>query len=156
MPVIDATASYALRSLTCALLLLARPLIATAHHSHAEFAEDTRVIEGELVSVAWRNPHPAMTLRVANGSEEALWRIQVLGNVNGLRRDGVTGEGFEVGRRVRVTGHPSDRREGVLLAVSARFEDGTRTTAHPRATRWKSWNVSHSAPMAEASIGSRR
>ena len=116
--------------LACALLF-GCPFAATAHHSHAEFSEDTQVIEGELVSVAWRNPHPAMTLRVINGNEEELWRIQVLGNVNGLRRDGVTGEGFEAGKRVRITGHRSDRREGILLAISARFEDGTNTVLGP-------------------------
>ena len=119
------------RRLIGALLLLVCPLTAPAHHSHAEFAEDTRVIAGELASIAWRNPHPAMTLRVAGAHEDELWRIQVLGNVNGLARDGVTGARFEVGQRLRITGHPSDRRERVFLAVSARFEDGTATALGP-------------------------
>ena len=114
-----------------ALMLLGYPLIAPAHHSHAEFSDETREIEGELLSVAWRNPHPAMTLNVTAGGREELWRIQVLGNVNGLSRNGVTGERFKVGERVRITGYLSDRREGLLLATLTRFEDGTAALLAP-------------------------
>ena len=62
----------------------------SAHHSHAEFASELQVVEGELLSIAWRNPHPAMTLRVSSRGEDQTLQIQVLGNINGLRRDGVT------------------------------------------------------------------
>lgn len=114
-----------------ALMLLGYSLMAPAHHSHAEFSDETREIEGELVSVVWRNPHPAMTLSVTASGREELWRIQVLGNVNGLSRNGVTGERFKVGEHVRITGYLSDRREGLLLATLTRFEDGTAALLAP-------------------------
>lgn len=113
------------------LLAFGVPLLAPAHHSHAEFDDETRQIEGELVAVTWRNPHPAMTVRVTANGREQLWQIQVLGNVNGLNRDGVTGERFVVGEQVRITGHVSSRREAVLLATHARLADGTQTVLGP-------------------------
>jgi len=117
--------------LLVALLLLGFPMDAPTHHSHAEFSDETREIEGELLSVTWRNPHPAMTLSVTTGGREESWQIQVLGNVNGLHRDGVTGERFVVGERMRITGYVSDRRDGVLLATLARFENGAATVLGP-------------------------
>jgi hypothetical protein len=70
-----------------ALTLLLLPLVATAHHSHGEFSGDAIKIEGELTSVIWRNPHPAITMKATDTEgHEQLWRIQILGNVNGLNR----------------------------------------------------------------------
>ncbi len=104
---------------------------AASHHSHAEFSSELQVIEGELLSVAWRNPHPAMTLRVSNDGTEESWQVQVLGNINGLRRDGVTGEIFTVGERVSITGQPSRRRAGLLLATHVEFADGSEALLGP-------------------------
>lgn len=102
-----------------------------AHHSHAEFASELQVVEGELLSIAWRNPHPAMTLSVSSGREDQTLQIQVLGNINGLRRDGVTGDLFTVGERVRITGQPSRRRAGLLLATHVVFGDGSEALLGP-------------------------
>jgi len=113
----------------CALSLWATPLL--AHHSHAEFSNELQFIEGELLSIAWANPHPAMTLRVSNNGEEETWQVQVLGNINGLRRDGVTGDIFSVGERIIVTGQPSRRRAGLLLATHVRFADGSEAVLGP-------------------------
>lgn len=110
---------------------MAWALSAGAHHSHAEFSSESRAVEGELVSIAWRNPHPAMTLRALNGGVEETWQIQVLGNINGLRRDGVTGEIFTIGERVSVTGQPSRRRERLLLATHVVFADGSTALLGP-------------------------
>ena len=102
-----------------------------AHHSHAEFSNEPRVLTGELLSIAWRNPHPAMTLRVSNDGADAIWQVQVLGNVNGLRRDGVTGEIFSVGERISITGQPSRRRAALLLATRVVFADGREALLGP-------------------------
>ncbi len=104
---------------------------APAHHSHAEFSSERQVVTGELLSVAWRNPHPAMTLRVSNDGANTIWQVQVLGNVNGLRRDGVTGEIFSVGERISITGQPSRRRAGLLLATRVVFADGREALLGP-------------------------
>lgn len=102
-----------------------------AHHSHAEFSSELTVVEGELLSIAWRNPHPAMTLRVSSNGADETWQVQVLGNINGLRRDGVTGDIFTVGERVTITGQPSRRRAGLLLATHVSFADGSQALLGP-------------------------
>ena len=46
-------------SLAAVLLALSAAAPAWAHHSRAEFADETSEIRGELVNVIWRNPHVA-------------------------------------------------------------------------------------------------
>ncbi len=122
----------AMRLRAAALGLLVMPSAAAAYHSHGEFSGETHESEGELASVVWRNPHPAFTLRLVNGDGQAeIWRVQVQGNVNGLRRDGVSGDRFLVGGRVRIAGHLSTRRPTLLLATRARLADGTEIILGP-------------------------
>jgi hypothetical protein len=101
---------------------------ACAHHSHAEFSDEVQIVEGELLAVAWRNPHPSMTLEAADGE---VWSVQVLGNINGLRRNGITGEIFTLGERVSITGQASMRRPGLLLGTRVRFDDGSVAVIGP-------------------------
>lgn len=72
-----------------------------------------------------------MTLSVFSGDVDETWQVQVLGNINGLRRDGVTGDMFTVGERIRVTGQPSRRRPGLLLATHVVFADGGQASLGP-------------------------
>lgn len=111
------------------LLALAPP--ASAHHSHAEFVGEPQPIEGQLTQVTWNNPHPAMTMRIENSGEEQTLRVQVLGNVNGMRRDGVTGDEFYPGQQVTLLAQYSERRSGLILATAAILEDGTRLALGP-------------------------
>jgi hypothetical protein len=106
-------------------------LSASAHHSHAEFSSELLTVEGELISIAWRNPHPAMVLQVSSQGTDATWHVQVLGNINGLRRTGVTGEIFTVGEQIRITGQVSRRRADLLLATLARLADGSEAVLGP-------------------------
>ena len=39
------------------------PIAAAAHHSRAEFSDRELELEGELIEVAWRNPHPLFNIR---------------------------------------------------------------------------------------------
>ncbi len=53
------------------LLTLAVPIYASAHHSRAGYdMNGVQEIEGELVSIIWRNPHIGFTVRVATEGEE--------------------------------------------------------------------------------------
>lgn len=106
-------------------------LAASAHHSHAEFASESLIIAGELVSIAWRNPHPAMIVRVSHADGDENWHVQVLGNINGLQRNGVTSEIFTVGERLSITGLASLRRPGLMLATHVRFSDGSVAVLGP-------------------------
>ncbi len=49
-------------------------MAATAHHSRMEFSRsEIREIEGEVVSVFWRNPHVHVRVRAEDG---ALWDLE--------------------------------------------------------------------------------
>ncbi len=89
---------------------------ALAHHSRAEFAEQIEVLDGELVSFNWSNPHPTFELSVTteDGLDEA-WEVQGFGSMYTLRRGGVTADYFSPGDRVRVAGSRSTRRDRVFL-----------------------------------------
>ena len=52
---------HGLAAATGALVL---PTVASGHHSRAEFAEEILDVPAEIVEVAWRNPHPAIMVRV--------------------------------------------------------------------------------------------
>ena len=61
------------------LPLLALPAAALAHHSSPAVYDLERTVEvtGELVDVAWRNPHVKLTLRVPDANGEAtLWTLE--------------------------------------------------------------------------------
>ena len=52
------------------LILMALPITSLAHHSRAEFSvgSQAQYLDGELVEIFWRNPHPRFTLRSVNDS----------------------------------------------------------------------------------------
>ena len=113
-----------------AVSLLA-PISLQAHHSHAEFVGEPQPIVGQLTQVTWNNPHPAMIMTVDNAGQQQTLRVQVLGNVNGMRRDGVTGDEFYPGQEVTLLAQYSERRGGLILATAAILEDGTRLALGP-------------------------
>jgi|SaaInlV_100m_DNA_5_1039725.scaffolds.fasta_scaffold32122_1 hypothetical protein len=107
------------------------PTPALAHHSHAEFVGEPQLIAGEITQVTWNNPHPAMVMKADISGQERILRVQVLGNVNGLRRDGVTGNEFYSGQPIKLTAQFSERRDGLILATAAELVDGTKLALGP-------------------------
>ncbi len=116
-----------IRNITFAatILLALQASGALAHHSRAEFSEEIQVIEGQLVSVKWANPHPTFELTVTNadGSEEA-WEVQGFGSLYTLSRGGVSEDYFTPGEQVRVAGQLSTRRDRVFLGNNMLLESG--------------------------------
>ena len=51
---------------TAALLILVFPVLASAHHSRAEYSDDVIELTGELVDVFWRNPHAGLNVTLIN------------------------------------------------------------------------------------------
>ena len=91
-----------MRYQTFTLSLLVLPTMGSAHHSQAEFASEVQEIEAEIVEIAWRNPHPVLTVSVANdaGGPE-LWEVESWSSANSLARKGVVADVFEIGQTVR-------------------------------------------------------
>ena len=73
-----------------ALLILAFPVLVSAHHSRAEYSDDVIELTGELVDVFWRNPHAGLNITLINdqGVQED-WRIETFGSPNLFGRMGV-------------------------------------------------------------------
>ncbi len=121
-----------MRFITAILAILVLPAIASAHHSRAEFATEVLEIEGELISVAWRNPHPVITLKIVNDAgEEEIWNVEGWQSANSLMRKGLTADAFTVGDRVRAAVQVSNRRERLLLGTSISLGNGTQALLRP-------------------------
>ncbi len=121
-----------MRLSTTTLTLLVLPVLASAHHSRAEFSTEIKEIEGELVAVAWRNPHPVLTVKVVNDAgEDELWGIESWQSANSLLRKGVTSDAFTIGERVRAAVRASNRRANLLLGTSISLGDGTQAVLRP-------------------------
>ena len=99
---------------------------ALAHHSRAEFVGDVIELEGELLEVDWRNPHPRFVLRVSESPAD-VWEIQVYGSVASLGRAGIEVTSFPVGERITVAGLASSRRQNLLLGSHALLTSGLET-----------------------------
>jgi len=109
-----------------ALAALGAPLVGSGHHSRAEFTDTDLEIEGRLLEVQWRNPHPIFRLAVVNeAGQEEDWRLEAYGNALTLQRTGISGDMFEIGATVRVAGKISGRRDNVLLANHMLLPNGT-------------------------------
>ena len=94
-------------SIPLAVLLV--PLPALAHHSAAGFYDEDVFleIEGEIVTVLWRNPHVSYTIRTTDADgREAIWEIEGA-SVNRLSRRGLTADMMQVGAHVKIAGNPS-------------------------------------------------
>lgn len=102
------------------------PALVVAHHSRTQYAGDVREIQGELVSVAWANPHAAFGISVVNESGDSeIWYLESWGSPYVLSRMGVMKDDFVVGSHVRMAGRPSNIVANRLLLTNMLRDDGT-------------------------------
>lgn len=110
---------------------------AAAHHSVAEYDDDTTVeAVGTVVDVLWRNPHVRLTISTEDfDGETTVWELEGMG-VMRLDRAGVPRDLVGVGTTVRFAGNPSKRRDRHMYVTNVLVPDGQeillRTTAEPR------------------------
>jgi len=113
-----------MKVLFIALLLLVLSPIASAHHSRAEYVGGIE-IEGKLLNILWRNPHPGFTIEVEENGQIKTWTIEGWSSLNGFERAGITRDRFELGDTLKVFGRISERREARILATHVLLADGT-------------------------------
>ena len=107
----------------------------TAHHSvAATYRVDERVtIEGELVTLVYRNPHSFLHVMAPDRQQQPrLWAIET--SSGQLLREKLSAASLVPGDRVIVTGEPG-RDEGlwrIRLRTLVRPRDGWRWTEIPR------------------------
>ena len=109
-----------------------------SHHSRAEFSGEVRVIEGSILSVHWRNPHPRIVLKVLDDAgQQETWDIKAWGAANLLNRLGVTGDLLSVGDHVKVAGQVSSRREYYFQGINLLLPSGLELILQPNLMpRW--------------------
>ena len=124
------------RVLACAALL-ALPMLASAHHSNAEYDRDfVREIEGQLIEVAWRNPHVQFIVR-APGDDGRMhdWELET-STVYVLGRLGLDGSRFPESGTVRAAGWAS-RTRPAMRVTNMLLPDGTEVLlAGAPGNRW--------------------
>ena len=113
-----------MRTTSITLLLLALSLDLSAHHSRAEYVEAIE-IEGKLVDILWRNPHPGFTIEVEENGQVISWILEGWSSLNGFNRAGITRERFQLGDTIKVFGRISERRAGRILSTHILLADGT-------------------------------
>ena len=113
-----------MRLLPSALLITLFPLIASSHHSRAEYVEELE-LSGTLTDIRWRNPHPVFTLEVDSGGETTSWTVEGWSALQIFDRAGITQDRFRIGDALSVFGLVSERREGRILSTHMLLADGT-------------------------------
>ena len=107
------------------VFFLVIPVIASAHHSRAEYSGEPIEFEGSLVDILWRNPHPAFTVEVNENGQSQTWQVEGWSSLYTFDRAGITQDRFAQGDTVRVYGLASNRRPGRFLATHMLLADGT-------------------------------
>jgi hypothetical protein len=127
------------------------PMSAIAHHSTAEYDNDTVTeAEGTVVDVLWANPHVRLTISTDDfDGETELWELEGMGAMR-LDRAGIPRDLIDVGTKVRFAGNPSTRRSRHMYVTNVLMPEGQeillRTTAKPR---WSEQIVSIEHPAID-------
>ena len=123
-------------------ILAFAPLLALGHHSRAEY--DSTVVQelqGEVVSVSWRNPHVRLMLRAENADgTSTLWDLEAQ-DINSLGRRGLDGSLINVGDTVRVAGSASTLRANNMSVSNLLLPDGTEISI--RGNPQPRWSTEH-------------
>src|SRR5690606_27992460 len=97
----DVLPNRSMRFLLPLTLLLGVAPLASAHHSRAEYTEGAREIEGTLVRILWRNPHPGFTIETVEAGRTVTWEVEGWSSLYTFDRAGITRERFREGDTVR-------------------------------------------------------
>jgi len=119
-----------------AIVLLAGPSVAGAHHSVSAWFDTTATteIEGVVTEFRWQNPHVVFTMRVPGERGETLWQIETL-SISGISRWGITRDLVNVGDRLRVAGNPARRNATSVFVRNILLPTG-REIVLGGAARW--------------------
>lgn len=116
-------------TLVAVLVVSLLPTLVLAHHSSSEFTPARIELEGQLLQLSWRNPHPSLTFQSSNTEE--LWNIQLPGTIESLSAIGITANSFEVGQNVKIAGLVSNRIENYLQGTHVLFSSGNELMLKP-------------------------
>jgi hypothetical protein len=122
------------RALSFATLIVCfvlAPVRIDAHHSGSEYDRTTIEIQGELLEVAWQNPHVHFIVRAADPSGKTLtWDIEA-NSLSILRRTDATPENLKVGDRIKIAGARSRRAPNRMWAMNILPANGREIVTDP-------------------------
>ena len=107
---------------------------AEAHHGSALYydLENVVKIEGEVLTISWRNPHVMMSLRrTDDGAVNEVWEVES-SSANTLLRVGIEQDIVAVGDHVILTGALSRHGLPAMAAFVITLENGTEFPIWPR------------------------
>jgi hypothetical protein len=110
------------------LVLSLAARVATAHHSFAVFFDtdsQLRKVTGIVKEFRFTNPHGIVTLAVAEGGRQVIWRAET-NSPSILRRRGWSSDSLQVGEKITVEGWPA--RDG---SKYLRLRSATRANGEP-------------------------
>lgn len=143
--------------LTLLSLLTAAGADVAAHHGTAPYFDLDNVarVEGEIVSVSWRNPHVAFQLRrTDDGGLNEIWNVEG-SSANALARVGIDRDVIEIGAQVTLIGalarHGGPEMAGHVLTLP----DGTDVPIWPRPAMALGQEV-RPAPLSAEAIEAER
>jgi len=98
---------------------------ASAHHSHGNYEETFRDIEGVVTELHLLTPHSWVYIEVKGASRSPqVWALEATSR-GGLEKIGVTRESLKAGDRIKARCHPlRDKTNGCLLGF-LKAPDGT-------------------------------
>ena len=107
-------------------------LPAQAHHSKANFLNETIVLQGEIVNFRWVNPHAIFRMKVADATGKITeWDVEVAATPQ-LVRSGWTEESLQPGDHVIVRAQPDRNRARPFAAMQSILkDDGTALSVTP-------------------------
>ena len=118
-------------SLLVAVCCLFGQLTLGAHHSGSEYDRTTIEIQGQLLEVAWQNPHVHFIVRAPDPSGKLLtWDIEA-NSFSILRRTDATPENLKVGDTIQVAGSPSRRAPNRMWAMNILAANGREIVLGP-------------------------
>jgi hypothetical protein len=140
-----------------ACLLALGSASASAHHGSALYydVDNVATVEGDVVAVAWRNPHVTLELRRTDdaGANE-VWEIEG-SSANSLLRVGVERDAIAVGSHVIITGALSRHGLPAMAGHVVTFADGTDVPIWPRPARLLGQEIKP-APLSAAAAEAAR
>jgi hypothetical protein len=144
-----------MNKIICTLTLFLVPLLTYGHHSFTEYNVDViQELQGEVISISWRNPHIGISLRANNADgTEAVWSLEAQ-DVNSLGRRGIDGSLINVGDTVRVAGNVSMRRSNNMSISNLLLANGTelKVRGNPE-PRWSNEdNIGFNQPTVEDAL----
>ena len=119
-----------LTALVCIAIL---PAVAAAHHSFAATFDIATIseLDGEVMSVRWKNPHVLFTLKTLDAQgDEVLYKIESH-SLSIMRRTGISSDALQVGDMVKIAGHPARRTANSMFVQHLLLPSGKEIVFDP-------------------------